>query len=106
MSKLRTRAQKGKLEAQVERPVMEHARKIGLLCRKYKTPNHRSSPDDIFLPAFGRAFFIEFKREKGGVVTHKQKKEHHRLRSRGYCVYVCNNIEQGKAIVEFHNALI
>jgi hypothetical protein len=61
----------------------------GYYCRKFKSPQHRSSPDRIFAKD-GRAFFVEFKRT-GESPTDLQLEEHAKLRAAGMTVYVCDS---------------
>lgn len=90
-------------ESYVEGKVNDYAKKIGgFYQRKYVTPGHDSSPDRIYIERRNgkivRIFFIEFK-APGKDATDAQKEEHELMRSYGIDVYVCDNIEQGKAIL-------
>ena len=87
------------LEKKIEDKVCQYALRKGIQHRKYVTPSHRSSPDRIFFPGQSRTFFIEFK-QKGKKATTKQLREHRRLQDLGFVVYVCDNVEQGKRIID------
>ena len=105
MKKLKTRADKGKSEATIEGAVARYATEHGLRNRKYRNPNVVGGLDRIFLPPGGRPFWIEFKREKGGKISHHQQVEFDWLIANGYEAYFCNDIEYGKGIVDYYCAL-
>lgn len=104
VSKLKRRAKArtsaDPLEATIEARVCSYAKERSVDHRKYVTPNYASSPDRVFYPGHGLAFFIEFKR-KGRVATPKQEREHARLRNRGFDVYVVDNVEDGMRVIDF-----
>ena len=77
------------LEREVESWSKVVARKAGWWCRKFTSPAHRSSPDDIF-GKLGRVFFVEFKRT-GEDPTELQLEEHAAMRAHGMTVYVCDS---------------
>jgi hypothetical protein len=77
------------LERDVESWAKVQARKAGWWCRKFTSPAHRSSPDDIFAKR-GRVFFVEFKRT-GESPTELQLEEHAAMRAAGLTVYVCDS---------------
>lgn len=77
------------LEREIETWAKVQWRKAGGWCRKFTSPAHRSSPDDIFGKT-GRVFFVEFKRT-GESPTELQLKEHEDMRSHGLTVYVCDS---------------
>lgn len=87
------------LEKQIEDRVCRFAEKFGWRAMKFVSPNYRSVPDRIFFKAPNRVFFIEFKRE-GEEPTAKQALEIKRLRSEGFDVFVCDNVEFGKTIIQ------
>lgn len=92
-------AVKDPLESKIEDAVCTYGKKKGIEHRKYKTPNYKSSPDRIFFPGQGVAFFIEFKR-LGKKPTDKQWREIRRLEDLGFCVYVVDNKKEGKRIMD------
>lgn len=77
------------LERDVESWAKAQWRKSGGWCRKFTSPAHRSSPDDIFAKG-GRVFFVEFKRT-GENPTPLQLEEHAAMRAAGLTVYVCDS---------------
>ena len=87
-------------EKDVEKAVCDYARKAGFLVYKFTSPNRMSVPDRIFINPDGLVFFIEFK-APGKKPTDKQLREMHRLGQQGCHVYVCDDIEQGKKLVNF-----
>lgn len=88
------------LESTIEREVCAYAKIKGIEHRKFKTPNRRSAPDQIFLFGRGLVAFIEFKR-KGEGPTPGQLREHEALRKMGYVVGVADNVEDGKWLIDF-----
>jgi hypothetical protein len=87
------------LEKDIESAVCRYAKAQGLLAEKFTSPAKRSVPDRIFTTPKGCHFFIEFK-APGKKPTPKQAKDHEDRRARGVAVYVIDNIEQGKAVVD------
>lgn len=79
------------------------ARRKGWYVRKFKTPAHRSAPDDIFIKN-GRVFFTEFK-ATGESPTELQAEEHAGLREHGATVYVCDS-RKGEEKRAKHTAFI
>ncbi len=89
------------LEKEIEAEVCKYAesKSKGIEQRKFKTPNRRNAPDRIFLLSPGLVFFIEFKRP-GEKPNKGQLREHQRLRDLEFHVYVCDDIEAGKRIID------
>lgn len=85
-------------ENKIESEVKDYARSRGWWVRKFKSPGNRSAPDDIF-GQNGRVFWIEFKR-KDKPPTADQALEHEEMRKKGLTVYVVDNIEDGKRIID------
>ena len=87
----------------VENPVVRYARSKGLLVDKFQSPSKRSVPDDIFtIPNEKRialTFYIEFK-APGKKPTTKQKRDHEKRRKAGLLVYVIDNPDTGKQLVD------
>ena len=77
------------IEKDIESWAKVYARKAGWWARKFTSPAHRSSPDDIFAKN-GRVFFVEFKRT-GEHPTPLQLEEHKAMRAAGLTVYVCDS---------------
>jgi hypothetical protein len=92
-------AKKVPLEKDVEGPVKDYARSHKCWVRKFKSENNRSVPDDIFSTPKGKVFFIEFKRP-GKTATEAQQDEHDMMRERGLTVFVVDNVELGKRVVD------
>ena len=88
------------LEKDIESAVCSYATQTyDMLARKYTSPSHRSVPDRLFLGHGDHHFFIEFKKE-GGKLTPGQEREIEKLKKRGHRVYVVDDIEEGKRIVD------
>jgi hypothetical protein len=92
-----------KRESYIEGKVKDRARDIGFWVRKFVSPGHKSSPDDIFVEhkngKIVRWFFIEFK-ATGEAETLAQHDCHVEMREAGMTVYVVDNVEDGYAILE------
>lgn len=87
------------LEKDIESAVCKYARELGMLEYKFTSPARRHVPDRIFLYG-GKTFFIEFKR-KGEKPTKAQAIEHAKMRERGAVVFVVDNVEDGKGVINF-----
>lgn len=87
------------LEKDIESRVCRYAEKRGWRAMKFVSPNYRSVPDRIFFKHPGRVFFIEFKKP-GQKPTEKQKREIDRLKAEGFDVFVVDNVEEGKTIID------
>jgi len=81
-------------ESKIEKAVNEYADLLGVLHRKFKSPNKRDVPDRIYFPHCAPAFLIEFKKA-GAVPRPGQEREIARLRARGHQVAVIDNIDDG-----------
>ena len=88
------------LEKHIEAKVCDYAKERGLLVYKFTSPARAAVPDRLFILPSGKAFFVEFKRE-GQKATPAQKREHHRLRQHHVSVFVIDNVDDGKAMVDF-----
>ena len=89
------------LEKQIEEKVCSYAKEKGLLVYKFTSPARSAVPDRLFITPAGKVFFIEFKRE-GGKTTPAQEREHLRLKGHNISVYVVDNIDQGKFVINFY----
>jgi len=87
------------LEKVIEEKVNTYAKERGVAVYKFTSPARAAVPDRLYISAKGDFAFIEFKR-KGKVPTPAQAREHERLRMRNVKVYVVDNIEDGKVIVD------
>lgn len=86
------------LEKKIEKTVCDYARSRGVEAYKFTSPARSAVPDRLFIAPGGRVVFCEFKRE-GEKPTIPQAREHQRLRVLGMRVYVIDNIDDGKAMV-------
>lgn len=89
-------------EKSIETKVCKYAESKGWIVYKFVSPGNRSVPDRIFFKK-GLTMFIEFKKP-GGKLTVLQSKTIKRLSDEGFLVFVCDNIEDGKGIIDnFYN---
>lgn len=86
------------LEKDIERKVCDYAKQKGMLAYKFSSPNHAAVPDRMFISK-GLVFFVEFKRG-GAKPTPAQIREHARLSEHGAMVYVIDNVEDGKYLID------
>lgn len=87
------------LEKQIEIKVCEYARTRNVLVYKFTSPARAAVPDRLFIRPDGHMWFCEFKRS-GEKPTAAQEREHHRLRQHGAIVFVIDNVEDGKSMVD------
>ena len=87
------------LESTIEAKVCAYARTKKFYDRKFVSPNNRSVPDRLLVSPSGQLFFIEFKR-KGKQPTEGQRREINDLRDRGQKVYVVDDVDTGKALID------
>jgi hypothetical protein len=87
------------LEKDIEYAVSNYARQCGFLSYKFVSPAQRSVPDRIFIAADGRVFFVEFKRA-GCLPTDAQYHTINKMRERGAAVFVIDNIDSGKLLID------
>ena len=87
------------LEKQIEAKVCDYAKTKGVLAYKFTSPARAAVPDRLFIAPNGRMWFCEFKRE-GQKPTPAQDREHHRLRQHKVSVFVIDNVDEGKAMVD------
>lgn len=85
-------------ERDIEKKVCDYARGLGFRVYKFQSPNHASVPDRIFINPDGLVFFIEFK-ALGKQLTPAQARECHRLGDQGCHVYIIDDVEKGKRLV-------
>ena len=86
------------LEKQIEEKVNTYAKEQGFLVYKFTSPQRAAVCDRIWI-CNGQVRFVEFKRE-GMKPTPAQQREHDRLRCGGVMVYVIDNVDAGKAMVD------
>lgn len=87
------------LEKQIEAKVCEYAKSKGLLAYKFTSPARAAVPDRLFVAPDGRVFFCEFKAE-GKKPTAAQEREHKKLRDMNVSVFVIDNIQDGKTMID------
>lgn len=87
------------LEKEIEKKVCAYAKECGCLVFKFVSPSHRSVPDRLFIAPGGRVFFIEFK-APGKKPTEAQILKIDTMLVQGAFVYVVDDIERGKGIID------
>jgi len=87
------------LEKVIEEKVNEYAKAKGVAVYKFTSPARAAVPDRLYINAKGFIWFCEFKR-KGKLPTPAQQREHERLRLRNVAVYVIDNVDDGKRMVD------
>lgn len=87
------------LEKQIEGAVCDYAKARNVLAYKFTSPNRMAVPDRLFILPTGRMFFCEFKRG-GAKPTPAQEREHLRLRQQNVNVFVIDNVESGKSMID------
>lgn len=87
------------LEKEIEKKVWKYAEEQGFLQYKFSSPAHAGVPDRLFISPTGRVFFIEFK-AKGKKPTPLQNREILRIQQKGTSVFVVDNVEYGKHVIE------
>jgi len=86
------------LEKDIERKVCEYARSKGCLAYKFTSPNRAAVPDRLFIFK-GKVWFIEFK-APGARATKPQLREHSILAEHYLDVFVIDDVEMGKMIID------
>jgi len=69
------------------------------MARKFTSPGHRGVPDHIYFGDDGFMFMIEFKKP-GGRLSPAQIREIEALQRRGHLVFLVDNFEFGKGIID------
>jgi hypothetical protein len=87
------------LEKEIEAKVCEYAKTKNVLVYKFTSPNRMAVPDRMLIRPDGHIWFVEFKRE-GAKPTPAQEREHHRLRQHKVSVFVIDNVEEGKLMID------
>ena len=95
------------LEKDIEDRVGRYAKKFGIMFEKFTSPSKRSVPDRLltFPGSPAQMVFIEFK-APGKKPTPKQAADHEKRRAIGALVYVVDDIEQGKRLIDALCAII
>lgn len=87
------------LETDVEGNNRTYAKKKGVMFEKFTSPSKRSVPDDILTFPNGLIAFIEYK-APGKRATPKQWLDHQKRRAMGCLVYVVDNPDVGRRVIE------
>lgn len=87
------------LEKDIESKVCEYAKTKNVLVYKFTSPNRMAVPDRLFIRPDGKVWFCEFKRT-GQKPTPAQDREHIRLQQHKVSVFVIDNVEEGKLMVD------
>ena len=87
------------LEKDIEDKVCRYARGKGMLAYKFTSPSRAAVPDRLFITKLGVFFFIEFKRT-GMKPTPAQTREHEKINNSNAHVYVIDNVEDGKSLID------
>lgn len=87
----------------VQAPVVAYARSKGWQAHKLDTYGTPGEPDYIFVKVGRRAFYMEFKRPTKGAEVH-QRTRHEQLRAAGFDVYVVNERDEGRLLVDAQDA--
>lgn len=90
------------LEKDIEAKVCKYAKNKGLLVYKFTSPARAACPDRMIINPDGKIWFIEFKAE-GKKPTEQQAREHERLRGHNVSVFVVDNVEQGKFVIDLNS---
>lgn len=85
-------------ESEIERQVSYYAKSKGWLVYKFVSPSQRGVPDRIFIGG-GEIFFIEFK-APGKKPTKLQDKIFSKIRGELFEVYIIDDVEQGKKLID------
>jgi hypothetical protein len=87
------------LEKQIEAAVCEYAKTKNVLVYKFTSPARMAVPDRLFIRPDGHVWFCEFKRT-GQKPTPAQEREHCRLHQHNVDVFVVDNVDDGKAMID------
>lgn len=87
------------LEKVIERKVSEYAKSKNVLAYKFTSPARAAVPDRLFICPSGVVFFCEFKAE-GKFPTPAQIREHTKLRAHMVNVFVIDNVDEGKLMID------
>jgi hypothetical protein len=86
------------LESTIEKKVSKCAKDTGWLSFKFSSPAQAHVPDRLYIKS-GKVIFIEFK-APGKKLRIAQKKRFEQMRAKGAIIYVVDDIEQGKAVLD------
>lgn len=86
------------IEKMIERKICDYARSFGMIAYKFNSPARAAVPDRLFIYK-GRFWFIEFK-QKNKKPTAPQNREHDRLKAAGAIVFIVDDVQKGKSIID------
>lgn len=86
------------LEKKIEKLVCDYAKQKGMLSYKFTSPMHAGVCDRIWI-CKGETIYVEFK-QKGKKPTKQQERHHQKLIQHGAVVYVIDDVELGKEIID------
>jgi len=93
------------IEKEIEKQVVQYAVSLGVLSYKFVSPNHRGVPDRIFFYN-GHTLCIEFKSSTASFhFSPLQQKCRDQLASRSIPVFLCNDVDKGKSIIDKWTAM-
>jgi hypothetical protein len=87
------------LEASVEQYLIDTVAVLGGQCYKFGPPGRVGYPDRVVV-LWGRTFFVEVKRPKGGRYSKLQPLRHEEIRAAGGTVYTARNRGEVDDIIE------
>ena len=87
------------LEKDIEEDNRKYCKKLGVLFEKFTSPQRRSVPDRLLTFPNGLMVFIEYK-APGKRPTPKQWEDHCKRREMGVLVYVVDNAEVGRKLID------
>lgn len=87
------------LEKDVEEDNRKYAKSLGVMFEKFTSPARRSVPDRMLTFTYGLIVFIEYK-APGKKATPKQWQDHCERRGHEVLVYVVDNADVGRALIE------
>lgn len=91
-------------ESNLQGKCRDYAKSQGLIFRKLKAEGFRGFPDSLVVFPYGLIIFIEFKNPNGnGRLSEMQKREIKKLRNYKVVVFVVDNFEDFKFIIDEHN---
>lgn len=88
------------LEKDIEAKVVKYAKERGCLARKMNGLGNTSWPDRLFVLPNGRFVWVEFKRPVVGKLSPGQEDLIAELQARSQVVYIVDDVDHGKAIIE------
>ena len=86
-------------ESDIERACVKHWNMMQLVQKKNIGPGNEHWPDRTFINADGLHLYVEFK-APGKLPTPGQIRQINRLRNTGCHVYVIDNVQEGKALLD------